>query len=65
MFVFVDQAAEQVPAVELRKGWRAKRDRVSVCPLGWTKRECPMRPMVVVMACIDAKHMLELPSAKG
>jgi len=29
--------------------------------LGWMKCECPMRPMPVVMAGIDVKHVFELP----
>jgi hypothetical protein len=40
------------------RGW------VSVCPLGWTKCECPMRPMPVVMARIDPKHVFELAAAE-
>ena len=32
--------------------------------LGWTECECPMGPMLVVMAGIDAKDVLELPPAK-
>ncbi len=64
VFVFVDQAAEQVGAVELRIGRRSQQFRVSVCPLGWTKCECPMRPMLIVMAGIDAKYVLEVAAAE-
>jgi hypothetical protein len=60
----MDQAAEQVPAVWLRIGWRSEWGRVSVCLLGGMECECPMWPMLVVMAGIDAKHVLELPSAE-
>jgi hypothetical protein len=64
VFVFVDQPAEQVGAIELQIGWRSERCGVSVCLLGWTKCECSMRPTPVVMAGIDAKYVVELPAAE-
>jgi hypothetical protein len=63
--VFVDQAAEQVGAVELQIGSRSRRRWVSVCLLGRAKCECPMRPMLVVMARVDMKHVLELAAAEN
>src|SRR5947208_15101367 len=64
VFVLVDEAAKEVGARELRIGRRSERCRAPVCLFGRTKCECPMRPMLIVMAGIDAKHVLEVPSAE-
>ena len=64
VFVLVDEAAKEVGPRELRIGRRPERCRAPVCLFGWTKCECPMRPMPVVMAGIDAKHVLELAAAE-
>ena len=64
VFVFLDQAAEEVGAVELRIGWRAKRDRVSVCLLGWTKCKRAVRPMAVVVVGVGAEDVFELAAAE-
>jgi hypothetical protein len=65
VFVFVDEAAEQVGALELRIGWRSEQSRASVRLLRWTKCKSPMRPMPVVMAGVDAEHMFELAAAEN
>ena len=62
-FVFVDQAAVQVAAIELRMRRCSQRRRVSVCLFGWAKGERAVRPMPVVMAGINTKDLLELAAA--
>jgi hypothetical protein len=64
VFVFVDEAAEQVGALELRIGWRSEQSRASIRLLRWTKCKSPMRPMPVVMAGVDAEHVFELAAAE-
>jgi hypothetical protein len=60
VFVFVDEAAEQVGALELRIGWRSEQSRASVRLLRWTKCKSRMGPM----AGVDAEHMFELAAAE-
>src|SRR5438094_6932940 len=62
--VFVDQAAEEVTASELRMRWYSQRRRAAAYPFGWPKCERAVRPMPLVMTGVDAKHVLELAAAE-
>src|SRR5712691_1684756 len=64
VFVFVDEAAEEVGARELRKRRRSERNRAPARPLRWAKCKRAVRPMAVVVVGVGAQDMLELPPAE-
>jgi hypothetical protein len=49
VFVFVDEAAEEVGALELQMGWRSERSRAPACLLRRAECKRAVRPMAVVM----------------
>lgn len=57
--VFVDQTAESVTALDLSGAW----PRVGVCRGGREQRESAVWALAVVVAGVDAEHVLEVAPA--
>jgi hypothetical protein len=64
VFVFVDEAAKAVGALELQMVWRSDGSRAPASSLRWAKRKRAVLPMAVVVVGIRAEDMLELAAAE-